>query len=253
MKPTEILKPVTMLTSILSDVMFWLQEDTEQYARFKNIEFETEQLSILMDCIPSSLKPLSALELYNLSGQVNGYLESLNNMIQNFDLKKYTYVLLDTEFVLSPEFHRKVYLSVFNALNLLRSFERAIAKSFHPSGNKGLKPKASLSNGDFEEIYNSILKLGLINQGTFEDFKAIFTDVYLPGTWNKITFPYTNKDKSGIKTFAFELVEEITGQLVQPTCINKYFSFSDGSKTKTNNIKTNHRSKLYDLIFTKKR
>lgn len=258
MKPHEILAPVKLISSISNDRFFWWADEQERDNLFKMSELVSLRYSIgsLMDEIPECIQKMTKEELSDFSCQINSHLGILNRMLANLDIKKNTFLLTDafsdSEIILSPDFTRRAFLTIFNALNLLRSFDRAIKGTFHPSGEKGLKPKEA-TKGLVETIYHRLESKGLIHEGSLRDFEAIFSDNHLPGTWKKITFLYSSKDKSGIKTFAFELVEEITGLKVQPNCINKYFGFSDGSKTKTNNIKTAHRSKIYDTIFIKKR
>jgi hypothetical protein len=256
MKPNEILASVTMLSSIASDLMYWLQDERQQEPLFKRAELVLVRNSLgsLMNHIPDSLKLLPSEEMSDLSGQIKGYLEDLDNMLQNLDLKKSTYVLFDTEFVLSTEFHRTVYYTVFNALNLLRSFERAIGQTFHPSGYRGIKPKAGINNKNIESIYNDIQNEKLIKEGAFEDFKAIFTDAYLPGTWHRITFHFEPGKKSGIKPFVFDLIEFITGQKVEASTANKYFRVegekNEGKLVPHDDDKTK-KGKLYRLILKK--
>lgn len=253
MKPNEILEPVTMLSTVATDLQFWLSDEKKQTVRFNKIEMglSVETSGYLLSQIPDSLKPLPPEDLSDLSYQIKYELESLTGMLQNLDLKKSTYVLHSTDFVLTPEFHRSVYLSVFNALNLLRSFDRALSRTFHPSGYIGLRRKENINDKHIECIYSDMKAEGLIKEGSLQDFKAVFSESFLPGTWNEITFHFSSSDKAGIKTFVFELIEEITGQLVTPSTANRYFRFSDGTKINPNNRKKLHSSKLYFLIIEK--
>ena len=244
MKPNEILEPVTMLSTVATDLQFWLSDEKKQTVRFNKIEvgLSVETSGYLLSQIPDSLKPLPPEDLSDLSYQIKYELESLTGMLQNLDLKKSTYVLHNTDFVLTPEFHRIVYLTVFNALNLLRSFDRALSRKFHPSGNIGLKSKET-SKGLLEKIYHSLESEGMIKQGNMLDFKAIFTDSYLPGTWQTIIF----NEKRGIRQFPFDLIEFITGKNVEPETVNKYFRINGGKKDgkfDSNDINKNQEKKI---------
>ena len=161
MKPNEILEPVIKLSTLATDIQFWISDEKEE--RFKEIKnkLSFDNSSYLMIQIPDSIAQLSAVEMTDLYFQINEDMGRLSRMLYNLDSNKPAYVLYDTDFDLSPEFHRIVYLSVFNALNLLRSFDRAFSQTFHPSGEIGLKLKET-SNGLLEKIYNDLETEGLI-------------------------------------------------------------------------------------------
>ena len=255
MKPNEILEPVIKLSTLATDIQFWISDEKEE--RFKEIKnkLSLDNSSYLMIQIPDSIAQLSALEMTDLYFQINEDMGRLSRMQYNLDCNKPAFVLNDTDFGfksefdpvlylfdLSPEFHRIVYLSVFNALNLLRSFDRALSQTFHPSGEIGLKSKET-SKGLLEKIYHDLETEGLINTGSLQDFKAIFSDSYLPGTWQTIIF----NEKRGIRQFPFDLIEFITGHNVEPETVNKYFRINGGKKDgkfDSNDINKNQEKKI---------
>lgn len=263
MKPNEILEPVIKLSSITTDILFWLSDEKE--TRFKEIaqRLSSESLSYLMIQIPDSITQLSAVEITDLTFQIKEYMRGLTSKLNNLDSNKTAYVLKDTDFEftsefttefelefdrvlysfdISSKFHRIVYLTVFNALNLLRSFERALAQTLHESGYMGLKPKEAVK-GMIEKIYDELEHTGLINHGCLQDFKAIFTDSYLPGNWHMVVF----HDKRGIRQFPFDLIELVTGQNVGPETVNKYFRISGGRKDgrfDSNDVNKNQEKKV---------
>ncbi len=242
MKPNEILEPVIKLSSITTDILFWLSDEKE--VRFQEIKdkLSLESSSYLMIQIPDSITQLSAVEITDLAFQIKEYMKRLTSMLKNLDSNKTAYVLYDTDFDLSSEFHRIVYLTVFNALNLLRSFDRDLSRTFHPSGNIGLKSKET-SKGLLEKIYHDLETEGLIYTGSLQDFKAIFSDSYLPGPWQTIIF----NEKRGIRQFPFDLIEFITGYNVEPETVNKYFRVNGGKKDgkfDSNDINKNQEKKI---------